>query len=250
LNRKQSFLNFLGLPFLVNPMKNYESENFGNTNIIRSNIFLTVEAAILNSILAQIEAIIDNPLVLFGLLFIIAAINLFFPPTPLETVTLFAGYLSAGKFWTPFVIIGATAGGMFFSSLILYQLIQNYGTALIEKAPLNRLISFSLYRRAMHWFKHYGLYMIYLGKLVPGMTLYTVLCCGLLDLGHGKVLGSILLSNLFFFFALVMVGRQLGVHWGDALPWVKQIGLISLALIVIFTLLALLTYIIKFKKNT
>ena len=192
--------------------------------------------------------IIDNPVVLFGLLFVVAVINHFFPPTPLETITLFAAYLSSGKVWTPFVIVSATAGGMFISSFILYQLTQNYGTSLLKKPPFNKIITFNLYQKALHWFKRYGLYMIYIGKLVPGMTLYTVLCCGLMKVGNVKVLGSILLSNLLFFFALVMIGRQLGVNWGNALPWVKQAGLVSLAVMLIFTLIGMIKYLIKLKK--
>ncbi len=205
--------------------------------------------SIFNTILAQIEGIIDDPLVLFGLLFIVAAVNLFFPPTPLETITLFASYLSAGQVWAPLIIVSATAGGMFSSSLLLYRLTHQYGTSLMEKSPFNQIITFARYQKALHWFNHYGLYMIYLGKLVPGMTLYTVLCCGLLKLGNAKVLGSILLSNLIFFFALVILGRQLGVHWGNALPWVKQAGLISLAGMLIFTLAGLIKSMIKRKKK-
>lgn len=204
---------------------------------------------IFNTILAQIELIIDNPVLLFGLLFIAAAVNLFFPPTPLETITLFAAYLSARNVWTPFIIVGATAGGMFLSSLLLYHLTQNYGTALMKKPPFNKIITFNLYQKALQWFKRYGLYMIYLGKLVPGMTLYTVFCCGLLKLGNAKVLGSILLSNLLFFFALVILGRQLGIHWGYALPWVKKAGMVSLAAMLIFTIVGLIKYLLKLRRE-
>lgn len=183
------------------------------------------------------------------MLFIVAAVNLFFPPTPLETITLFAAYLSAGQIWAPLIIVSATAGGMFTSSLLLYFLIHQYGTTLMEKSPFNQIVTSARYQKALHWFKRYGLYMIYLGKLVPGMTLYTVLCCGLLKLGNTTVLCSILLSNLIFFFALVILGRQLGVHWGDALPWVKQAGLISLAGMLIFTLGGLIKSLMKRKKK-
>jgi len=183
------------------------------------------------------------------MLFVVAAINLFFPPTPLETITLFAAYLSAEKVWTPLIIIGATAGGMFVSSLLLYRLTQTYGASLIEKPPLNKIITDELYQKALRWFEKYGLYIIYLGKLVPGMTLYTILCCGLLNRQNAKVLWPIFFSNLFFFFILVMIGRQLGVHWGKALPWVKKVGLFSLTAMIIFTLVGAIQYLINLKKE-
>jgi membrane protein DedA with SNARE-associated domain len=205
--------------------------------------------AIFSTILAQVGAIIDNPVILFGLLFIFAAANLFFPPIPLETATLFAGYLSASGHGSPLIIITATVGGMFSASLILYQLTRKYGMALIEKSPLKNMFAVSMYQKTLHWFKRYGFYMIFLGKLVPGMTLYTVLCCGLLQLGITKVLWSVFLSNFLFFTALVMIGRELGVNWGNALPWLKQVGLVSLAVMVIFTVLALLKFIFELKRQ-
>jgi membrane protein DedA with SNARE-associated domain len=204
---------------------------------------------IFNNILTQVAALIDNPIALFSLLFIFGAANLFFPPIPLETATLFAGYLSANGYGSLIIIITATAGGMFSGSFLLYQISKTYGLNLIEKTPLRKVISPNLYQKAFRWFKKYGLYTMYLGKLVPGMSLYTVICCGILKMETKKALPAIFLSNLLFFTALAIAGRMLGANWGHALPWLIQIGLISLAVMGIFTLCAIINFFFKYYNN-
>jgi membrane protein DedA with SNARE-associated domain len=204
---------------------------------------------IFNTILTQVAAIIDNPVVLFSLLFVLGAANLFFPPIPLETATLFAGYLSANGHGSVIIIIIATTGGMFSGSFLLYQITKTYGMSLIEKTPLQQVISRNLSQKAFQWFKKYGLYTMYLGKLVPGMSLYTVICCGILKLETKKAVPVILLSNLLFFMALALAGRLLGANWGYALPWLTKIGGISLALMGIFTIGILLKCLINYRTK-
>jgi membrane protein DedA with SNARE-associated domain len=143
------------------------------------------------------------------------------------------------------IIITATAGGMFSGSFILYQITKTYGISLIEKTPLRKVISQNLYRKAFRWFKKYGLYTMYLGKLVPGMSLYTVICCGVLKMETKKALLAIFLSNLLFFMVLAIAGRLLGANWGNALPWLTKVGVISLATMGIFTLCAIINFFIK-----
>ena len=200
---------------------------------------------IFNTILTQVAALIDNPIALFSLLFIFAAVNLFFPPIPLETATLCAGYLSASGHGSLVIIIAATAGGMFCGSFILYQVTKSYGMGLLEKTPLQKVISRKLSQKAFQWFKKYGLYTIYLGKLVPGMSLYTVICCGILKLETKKALPAIFLSNLLFFMTLAQAGRLLGANWSNALPWLTQIELISLLAMGILIIWAIMKYLIN-----
>jgi membrane protein DedA with SNARE-associated domain len=197
---------------------------------------------IFDTVLAQMAAVIDNPFILFGLLFIFAAVNLFFPPIPLESAALFSGCLSATGHGSLIIVITATAGGMFASSLALYQITRSYGTGMLEKTPLKKYLTSDSYRKVLQWFKKYGLYTIFLGKLVPGMSLYTVICCGLLRLDAVKALPAILLSNLFFFTALVMIGRLLGANWNYALPWLTQVGPVSLIFMAIFSIYVIIHY--------
>jgi membrane protein DedA with SNARE-associated domain len=204
---------------------------------------------IFNTILAQVTAIIDNPFALFGLFFIFGAANLIFPPIPLETATLFAGCLSANGHGSVIIIITATVGGMFSGSLILYLITKKYGMNLIEKTPLKKVISAKSYQKAFQWFQKYGLYMMYLGKLIPGMSLYTVICCGILQLKATKALLAMFLSNLLFFTALVLAGRVLGQNWSNALPWLTQIEFISLLFIGILVIYAVMKYFFHHKRS-
>lgn len=215
----------------------------------QDKIVLLEVLLIFNTILTQVTAIIDNPFALFSLFFVFATVNLFFPPIPLETATLFAGYLSANGYGSLIIIIAATVGGMFSGSFLLYQITKTYGMSLIERTPLQKVISQKLSQKAFRWFKKYGLYTMYLGKLVPGMSLYTVICCGVLKLETKKALLTIFMSNLLFFMALAIAGRMLGANWGHALPWITKIGLISLAVMGIFTFCAIINFFIKYRSQ-
>jgi membrane protein DedA with SNARE-associated domain len=184
------------------------------------------------------------------LLFIFAAANLFFPPIPLETAALFAGCLSGNGHGSTVVIIVAAVCGMSGSSLLLYHLTKNHGLNILNKTPLlKNFMTTALYRKIICWFTKYGIYTLFLGKLVPGMSLYTVICCGLLRLETTKTLTAIFFSNLFFYTALVMTGYILGAKWGHALPWLTQIGLISMAAMVVFTIFMLIHYWVHRNKT-
>jgi membrane protein DedA with SNARE-associated domain len=129
------------------------------------------------------------------------------------------------------------------SSLLLYHVTKNHGLSILNKTPLfKNFMTSARYRKIISWFKKYGIYTLFLGKLVPGMSLSTVICCGLLRLETAKTLAAIILSNLFFYAAIVMTGYILGTKWGYALPWLTQIGLISLAAMVAFTIFILIHY--------
>lgn len=199
----------------------------------------------LNTILDQVEKIIENPALLFMLFFTFALINLFFPPIPLETATLFAGYLTGTGKGSLLVVIGATVSGMFISSLLLYQLLKKYGVNIIQKTPLRKAIDSDSYRKTLLWFKKYGWWTIFLAKIVPGMSLYTTICGGLLQLETAKAAPAFFLSNLFFFLVLALTGKFLGKKWGDALPWLTRLGVAAMGITAIFTAVVIILFLIR-----
>ena len=128
------------------------------------------ESPAMQSLLDQIIRFSDNPLLLFIMIFALAVANLFFPPIPLETLTLMAGYLSGTGRASLWAIISATTSGMFCGSLILYYISRRYHNTVISGTPLRKFFTKNSYLRAVGWFKKYGLWTVFLGKLVPGMS--------------------------------------------------------------------------------
>ena len=206
------------------------------------------ESPAMQSLLDQIIRFSDNPLLLFIMIFALAVANLFFPPIPLETLTLMAGYLSGTGRASLWVIIGATTSGMFCGSLILYYLSRRYHNTVISGTPLRKFFTKNSYFRAVGWFKKYGLWTVFLGKLVPGMSFYTIVCCGIFKLPTPKALAAFFSSNLIFFTVLAILGRTLGHHWRRIIPWLKSSGRLSY-LVVGLVIIILLYLYLKHKRQ-
>lgn len=173
----------------------------------------------------MLESVAANPFSLFGILYILAFVNLYFPPVPLETMVLFAGFLSGTGHGSLSVVILAATAGMSCGSFLLYDSVKCRGTAFLQRTPLRRVTDGKFYDKAAAWFQRYGIYAVFLGKLVPGMSLATVICCGVFRWPTRAAAGAIVGSNLVFFGALALAGRFLGVYWGQALPWLSKISL-------------------------
>ncbi len=176
----------------------------------------------------------DNPWLLLGILFAVAALNLFLPPVPLESITVLLGYLSGlghGSLW---ILIAATTGGMTASSLLLYYLTRRFGEAIVFKTPLKKLISQATYQRSIAWFEKYGICALFIGKLIPGMSFCSVLCSGLLHLSPLRSGSAFFGSNLLFFGSLALLGRFFGEEWENIIglwkhfsAWGKLLVIIS-----------------------
>lgn len=185
----------------------------------------------MTSLLHQLEPLIEDPSLLFGAMFILAVANIFFPPLPLETVTLFAGYLSGTGMASLMAIIAATTSGMFTGSMILYTLARKYGNDVILQTPLRKVITGKSYDKAALWFKKYGLAAIFLGKLVPGMSLYTVISCGVLGWPVSRAAPAFGASNLCFFGLLALLGRFFGRNWNRIMEALRHINRATLLLV-------------------
>lgn len=178
----------------------------------------------------QLELWLEDPFLLFGVMFILAVANLFFPPLPLETATIFAGYLSGTGRGSLIAIIAATTLGMFTGSIILYILAEKYGNRIIFQTPLRKVITRKSYEKAACWFEKYGLAAVFLGKLVPGMSLYTVISCGVLGWPVSRAAPAFGVSNLLFFGLLALLGRTAGRHWSRILETLRHINQATLLL--------------------
>lgn len=192
---------------------------------------------LLTAILHQLEFWLADPWLLFSAMFVLAVANIFFPPLPLETVTLFAGYLSGTGRGSLAVIIAATSSGMFAGSMILYALARKYGKDAISKPPLKRVITRKSYEMAIRWFEKYGLAAIFLGKLIPGMNLCMVICCGVMGWPVSRVAPVFGASNLCCFGLLALLGRIFGRNWKRITAALYRINRATLILAGIFLLI-------------
>jgi membrane protein DedA with SNARE-associated domain len=199
--------------------------------------------------LQQIYTIVDNPAVLFAVMFAAALGNTFFPPIPIEMGTLFAGYLASSGHGSLPVIITSTVFGMTIGSIILYALAWHYGVGLMQKHPFNLLVRGDIYEKSSRWFEKYGVWSLFLAKLVPGISICAVACSGIMRLSKGKAVLGILFSNVFAFSMLAFVGKSIESNWQQAYHWFNRIGLSAFFVICIVIVLAvILTRKLRCKK--
>jgi membrane protein DedA with SNARE-associated domain len=176
-------------------------------------------------IIQQIGTQINNPFILFSIFFILAIINLFFPPIPLESATLFGGFLAGTGRGSLLTMILAATLGMFSGSMMLFALTRHYGYSMILKTPFRKVFTGVSNPKITHWFNRYGLWAVFLGKIIPGMSLGSVIFCGILRWKTVNAAVAILGSNLLFFGILGIAGRMIGANWGMAANWLKRLNI-------------------------
>lgn len=191
--------------------------------------------------LTWVSSLADQSLALFGLLFLLAFANVYVPPVPIETISLFVGYLSGAGHGNALVMWLAMAGGMAAGSTLLYFLARSQEQRLMRHSFVSRQVSPELLVKVEVWFQRYGLWTIYIGKLLPGMSFATVLASGLFGVPPKRALNAIYLANMLYFSATVAIGRLLGENWqevvligGTLWPWLLgAIALVAIAWLLI-----------------
>lgn len=178
----------------------------------------------MHSLVEHVAVLFENPWVLFGAFFVLAAVNIVFPPLPLESAVVIAGYLTGLGHGSIAAVISAAVLGTFLGSLWLYYLTRRYGYEVIAGTPFKKIISRDSFDKAVRWFEKYGVWAVFIGKLIPGMSLYAVVCSGTLRLHPLIALPAIFLSNLIFFTILALLGRDLGENWPVVLKWSQRLG--------------------------
>lgn len=177
---------------------------------------------------------------MFLTFFILAVANLFLPPLPLESATLFGGYLSGVGHASLIVLILATSLGMSTGSMILFFLVRHYGEKLTSKAPFRKIMAGKSYQKTAQWFSHFGIWSIFLGKWIPGMNIATLILSATLGWDTIKAGIAIIGSNVIFYSILAVSGRVIGTNWPQAVSWLKRLNkyfLLLMLLLIIGTII-------------
>jgi membrane protein DedA with SNARE-associated domain len=179
----------------------------------------------------------DQALALGGLLFGLALLNVFLPPVPIETISLFMGYLVASEHVNAVEAWSALSGGMAVGSTSLYLLTRKHGKRLFKLRWVRNQVTPQRLRQVEAWFQKRGLWIIFAGKLVPGMSFATVLVVGLFGAEPRSTLIAIYLANALYFGATMILGYYLGENWHDVIdivkrawPWVLGILLVAVGI--------------------
>lgn len=177
--------------------------------------------SLISSLLAWVSSLSSHPVALFAALSVLGFTNVFFPPVPIEALAMAGGVFAGTGHGSPLVVWLGAAFGMSAGSILLYLLVASRGYALLEHAFIARQLPAGGLDKLHAWSERFGVWSLFLGKMIPGFSFATVLLAGLARLGKRKALPAITAANFLFFGLLVFGGRAIGRY----LPHLSQFDL-------------------------
>ncbi len=194
----------------------------------------------MEQLLDGIHVIADNPVLLPAILFLASLVHSFLPFIPVETGSVFVGYLVSTGHGSLSAAILSTTFGMSLGHFTIYYSSFLHGESVFAKKPISRLFSRKHYEKMQIWFRKYGIGSLFLAKVIPGMAFCSVLCCGTFKLTRMKAIIGITGSNLAQFICLIFLGKLAGEHWKEAFALFNRIGYLTLTGMVVIVVLVLL----------
>jgi membrane protein DedA with SNARE-associated domain len=170
----------------------------------------------------------DSPFAFFIFLFLAGFANFFFPPVPIELVTVFCGYLVSQGHSSLVSVISAPTLGMFAGSVLCYRISRYFGAPILEKPFFARYINDDALTRTRHWLEKYGAVSLFFSKFVPGVYLCAVVSSGILALKETRIYTAFLLANLALFMLLAFIGKIGGERWREVYAAVGKKGAIAI----------------------
>jgi membrane protein DedA with SNARE-associated domain len=138
-----------------------------------------------------------------------------FPPIPSEAILPLSGYLAErGELGLPGLLLASTAGALL-GATILYELARRGGRPFALR--FTRLVRLDEKRLddAERWFARRGLWVVLLGRCVPGVRSLVALPAGVLRMSRGLYLLTSLIGTLLWNVLLIGAGYLLGARWED-----------------------------------
>jgi membrane protein DedA with SNARE-associated domain len=181
-----------------------------------------------------IKGFSDQPVLLFGAVFILSLAHMFVPPIPLESIVVFGSYMAGSGHGNAFLIWLSTTVGMTVGSFFMYWLAKSQGEKLLQIKWVRNYLPEKYIDKARIWFRKYEIWAIFIGKCIAGMSFAVVFCCGLFKLEQRRTLIALFLANALYYGVLVVVGRYVGLKWDTIVDYEWNIiVLIGVGLIVI-----------------
>lgn len=158
-------------------------------------------------------------------------------PLPSEVILPFGGYLvSTGRLDLILAIVVAVAGGLV-GSIVLYAVGLFGGRPLLERYGRYILIRPHHIDDADRFFRRYGRWSVFIGRLLPGIRTYISLPAGIAEMPFGSFVAYSFLGSIPWTVALIIIGDTLGKNWHNiGHSMTKLYFILALLLIVGFAL--------------
>lgn len=185
----------------------------------------------------MIEWLTRQPLYLvYGFLFLNAAVESPFPPYPTDIFVLLFAFLSGQGAYDPCLVYALSAAGSITGIMLLYCLAREKGDAVvrfISRTFLRRILSLSRMERVKQKFLDHGDLFLLFNRFLPGMRAPICFTAGLARKPARKVFIYSLVSVLAWDLILVLAGFRLGKSWASASQFLRRYNLLALAVVAV-----------------
>lgn len=165
--------------------------------------------------------------------FVLMFAETLFPPIPSEAILPLAGYLvEQGDLGFPGVLLASTAGAMLGAS-VLYELARRGGRPFALRFARVARIDEARLDVTERWFARRGVWVVLLGRCVPGVRSLVALPAGVLQMSRGAYLAASLAGTLVWNVLLIGVGWVLGAEWDRAADTIGALSKPLLAVVLV-----------------
>lgn len=149
-------------------------------------------------------------------IFIAAFAETIFPPIPSELIFPLAGFVgfkSNFTYFETFLMASSGAVGATFGAIVIYLISFKIGRIAIVKLGKYVFVSEKKIESAERWFKKYGVYAVFLGRMAPGVRELISVPAGIARMPFAKFVTFTFFGSLIWSVILVFLGYFLGNSW-------------------------------------
>lgn len=183
-----------------------------------------------------------------GILLLIALENIF-PPIPSEVILTFGGFMTTTSNMSIIGVIVVSTIGSVVGAIVLYGIgllidVNRLGKIVDRWGHILRLTSKDI-RKVNDWFNKFGVWAVFLGRLVPLVRSLISIPAGMAHMNFGIFLLFTTVGSLIWNSILVSVGAAVGASWSTIVGYMDTYSNVVLLLLVVLFVL----FIILFMKK-
>ncbi len=136
-----------------------------------------------------------------------------FPPIPSEAILPLAGYLAERGELHPLLVLLTSTAGSVLGAVVLYEAARHGGRPFADRFVRRAHIDPARLDEAEAWFARRGVWVVLLGRCIPGVRSVVSLPAGLLRMPRLTYIALTLVGSLAWNTLLVGAGYLLGTQW-------------------------------------
>jgi membrane protein DedA with SNARE-associated domain len=177
-------------------------------------------------------------------IFIAAFAETIFPPIPSELIFPLAGFVgfkSNFTYFETFLMASSGAVGASIGAIVIYLVSFKIGRIAIVKLGKYVFVNEKKIESAERWFEKYGVYAVFLGRMVPGVRELISVPAGIARMPFAKFVTFTFFGSLIWSVILVFLGYFLGDSWeslsetlSDYFTVISVLVLLSIAIVIFY----------------